>query len=62
MKMKEKITIEAEEEVIKIIIIIVEEEVEEMVKFQIDLIKNTTKNNLITKKQNNHRFNRLKFK
>lgn len=60
--MKEKITIEAEEEVIKIIIIIVEEEVEEMVKFQIDLIKNTTKNNLITKKQNNHRFNRLKFK
>jgi hypothetical protein len=60
--MKEKITIEAEEEVIKIIIILVEEEVEEMVKFQIDLIKNTTKNNLITKKQNNHRFNRLKFK
>jgi hypothetical protein len=62
MKMIEKITIEAGEEEIKNIIIIVEEEAEETVKFQIDLIKNTTKNNMITKKLNNHRFNRLKFK
>ena len=61
MKMIEKITIEVEETKI-IIIIVEEEEVEEMVKFQIDHIKNTTKNNMITKKQNNHRFNRLKFK
>lgn len=65
MKMKEVIKAGAEEEEIGEIIIIAEEEGEVMMKFQIDLTKNTTKNILISRikyKQNNHRFNKLKFK